>query len=333
MMPPAPTWIPPATPLARSFRAVDRRLPRLLGHLTLVGTLVLGPALAQLKVGMAVAAEESPRPKLSEAQKQEVRDRYDKATRFYYLRKYPEAVAEYEAIYLLSADPVMLYNIAQCHRQNDQPELALQFYKNYLRNAPAATNRADVEKKITEMDRLVEDRRKLAPPAAPVPVQPPAVLPAIPGPMAPASAGAGPEALPVPPPVGGATESGAASDVAAAAPSIPSRVWPITFMVGGGVFLATSVVLGAAAVSKAHQVESAAQVRGRTFDSDLQKTETSGQASSNLAVATGLIGAAALGTGIYLMIRRHRYTEVARGPAVLPVVGAGYAGALARVTF
>jgi hypothetical protein len=105
------------------------------------------------------------------------------------------------------------------------------------------------------------------------------------------------------------------------------------FMVGGGVFLATSVVLGAAAVSKAHEVESAAQVRGRVFDADLKKTEQSGQAASGLAAATGLIGAAALGTGVYLWIRYKRQTAVARGPLVVPVASAGYTGVVARVGF
>ena len=323
-----------AMPLCRP-RAPSRCRFRLTGHLGLVVLLAWAPGLA----GRAVAAEES-RPKLSEAQKQEVRDRYDKATRFYYLRKYPEAITEYEAIYLLSADPVMLYNIAQCHRQNDQPEQAAQFYKNYLRNAPTATNRADVEKKIVEMDRLVEDRRKLVQPtvpppsAAPSPVLPPAVTPgSLPG-------------VSAPPPVAGEPGPGAAvapasanppeADLTTSAPSPPSRIWPITFMVGGGVFLATSVVLGAVATSKARTVESASQTKLRAFDSDLQKTEESGQAASNLAVATGLIGAAALGTGIYLWLRARPRAEVAHGrerPSLAPVASAGYAGFLARVTF
>jgi hypothetical protein len=316
-------------------------------RLGLVATLALGPGLmggSGIWSGRALAAEET-RPKLTEAQKQEVRDRYDKATRFYYLRKYPEAVAEYEGIYLLSADPVMLYNIAQCHRQADQPEQALQFYKNYLRNAPGATNRADVEKRIAEMERLVEDRRKLASPspAAPAPVAspPPLVVPppapaggaVSPPPAAPGGGAApvGSSTLPSSPAISSPAPNALATDVA---PSPPSRVWPMIFMVGGGVFLATSVVLGAAAVSKAHQIESAAQVRGRPFDSDLQKTEQSGQAASGLAVFTGLVGAAALGAGIYLRIRANRAAaEVARGPVLVPVAGVGYAGVLGRVTF
>jgi hypothetical protein len=309
-------------------------------RLGLVTTLALGPTFVGGGSGVgparALAAEET-RPKLTEAQKQEVRERYDKATRFYYLRKYPEAIVEYEGIYLLSADPVMLYNIAQCHRQADQPEQALQFYKNYLRNAPTATNRADVEKKITEMERQVEDRRKLAQPTGPTGAAagpPPLVVPPPAGAVSPPPAGTGtpsaPSTMPTAPVM--TAPAATATDVA---PAPPSRVWPMIFMVGGGVFLATSVVLGAAAVSKAHEIESAAQVRGRAFDSDLQMTEQSGQAASGLAVFTGLVGAAALGTGIYLRIRANRAAaaEVARGPVLVPVASAGYAGVLGRVSF
>ena len=63
----------------------------------------------------------------------------------------------------------MLFNIAQCHKNSSQPEEAIRFYKNYLRNAPNAANRADVEKRIAEMERLAEERKRqaAAPPPAP----------------------------------------------------------------------------------------------------------------------------------------------------------------------
>ena len=105
-------------------------------------------------------AQEVARPQLSDTQKQKTKEHYEKATRLYNVGKYPEAIVEYEAAYLVSADPVMLFNIAQCHRLNSQPEEAARFYKNYLRNAPGAPNREDVERKIAEMERLTEERRR-----------------------------------------------------------------------------------------------------------------------------------------------------------------------------
>ena len=143
--------------------------------------------LAQLPLVPLAQAQEVSRPSLNEAQKQKTKEHYEKATRLYNVGKYQEAIAEYEAAYLVSADPVMLFNIAQCHRLNNQPDEAARFYKNYLRNAPGAPNRDDVERKIVEMERLSEERRRTnAPPVTPTP--PPGPAPTAP-PVAPAPAG------------------------------------------------------------------------------------------------------------------------------------------------
>ncbi len=305
-------------------------------------------------IGRAHAAE-GPRPKLTEAQKQEVRDRYDRATRFYYLRKYNEAIAQYETIYLLSADPVMLYNIAQCHRQADQPEQAVEFYKNYLRNAPAATNRTDVEKKIAEMEKVVDERRKIANPTASPTSPPPASAAPLPPPIAPTSpppstttappiATGRPPAVKEPPPIPTSMPTepmnppGEAT-IAAPAPSAEAtptanRMLPLSLLVGGGVFVATSVVLGLVAASKASTVEKAARERpSRIFDRDLEKTEDAGRTANGLAIGTGLIGMAAVGAGVYFLFVAQKADEAAREATVLPALGPGYAGATAQVRF
>jgi tetratricopeptide (TPR) repeat protein len=291
---------------------------------------------------VAYAADEPARPKLTEAQKQEIRDRYDRATKYYYLRKYSEAIAEYEAIYLISADPVMLYNIAQSYRNADQPETASQFYKNYLRNAPAAPNRADVEKKIVEMDRLVEERKaaKPATPAAPPPLVIPSPAPsaspsppdigvgtpppvaAEPGPVTPA---------PTPAEMGGP----ATIDLGTTAPPPPraSHALRWSMLIGGGVFLTTSLVLASVAGAKASDIEDAARPRNRAFDQDLQRTESDGRAASALAVGTGLLGAVGLGAGIYLWVTESARERAVARTTVVPVAGAGYAGALLRTRF
>ncbi len=49
-------------------------------------------------------------------------------------------------------DPVFLFNIAQCHRKMGHDKEAVDFYKSYLRNAPNAPNRADVQKRIQELE-------------------------------------------------------------------------------------------------------------------------------------------------------------------------------------
>jgi hypothetical protein len=73
-------------------------------------------------------------------------------TAYYNLDRQTEALAEYEAAYLAVPDPALLFNIAQCHRKLGHDKEAVAFYKTYLRNAPRAANRADVEKRIQEIE-------------------------------------------------------------------------------------------------------------------------------------------------------------------------------------
>jgi hypothetical protein len=312
-----------------------------------VTSITLALLLAQLPLVPLVQAQEVSRPALNEAQKVKTKEHYEKATRLYNVGKYQEAIAEYEAAYLVSADPVMLFNIAQCHRLNNQPDEAARFYKNYLRNAPGAPNRDDVERKIGEMERLSEERRRTnvspvtpaPPPSGPAATVPPIVPPpgpaVSPGSPPPLSAGAPPPAEPVTPgePVAGVSQS---------MPPSHSRVLPYTLMIAGGVLVATSVVFGAVAASKAKQVEDRAKVQGAIFDTSAKKLQDDGKAASGVAVLTGIAGLAAGGVGLYFLLRSPSSSETAAasdaapapaGTSVFPVVGAGTWGAGARFAF
>lgn len=72
-------------------------------------------------------------------------------TSLYNLGRFPEALREYEASYLAAADPALLFNIGQCHRKLGHRAEAIDFFRTYLRNAPNAPNRAEVEKRIAEL--------------------------------------------------------------------------------------------------------------------------------------------------------------------------------------
>jgi len=130
----------------------------------------------------AVASGRSAYAQLTPQQKQEIHQHYDRATRAYDLGKYPEAVDEYQKVYEIDGDPVMLYNIAQAYRLNDQPQEAIHFYRRYLQRAPEARNRDDVERKIAAQEKVIEDKRKAAaavqpPPPVVTPPPPPLVTP------------------------------------------------------------------------------------------------------------------------------------------------------------
>jgi tetratricopeptide (TPR) repeat protein len=299
--------------------------------------LAFGVLALALAMPARVQAQES-KPPLSEQQKQQFREHYEKGKRFFDLLKYAEAAEEYEKAYLAAPDPVMLFNIAQCHRLNEQPDEAIRFYKSYLRNAPTASNRADVEKRIAEMEKLSEERRKQAGQPGPVPVLPP------PGPATPAPETPAPTPATEPPPSPSpplamkppAPDSMGVSATATPAPA-PSRLVPKVLLLGGGVLLTTSVVTGLVALSKAKQVEDAGKEKTRAFDSGLQSAEKSGKAASAVAVATGLAGVAVGAVGVILWIRSAPSTSVestgSAAPAVYPIAGPGLAGAGARFAF
>ncbi len=120
-------------------------------------------------VAAIVATGRPARAQLTPQQKQEIHQHYDRATRAYDLGKYPEAVDEYQKVYEIDGDPVMLYNIAQAYRLNDQPQDAIHFYRRYLQRAPEARNRDDVERKIAAQEKVIEEKRKAAAAVQPPP--------------------------------------------------------------------------------------------------------------------------------------------------------------------
>jgi tetratricopeptide (TPR) repeat protein len=104
---------------------------------------------------------------LTMAQKQEIRAHYQRASRDYDLGKFDEAIDEYQVIYEIDGDPVMLYNLAQAYRLADQPEKAIQFYRRYLQRSPEARNRDAVEQKIAALAKSLAEHGKAAPPISP----------------------------------------------------------------------------------------------------------------------------------------------------------------------
>ncbi len=152
---------------------------------------------------LALGSKEA-RAQLSAQQKQEIHVHYQQATRAYDLGKYQEAVDEYQKVYEIDGDPVMLYNIAQAYRLNDQPQESIHFYRRYLQRSPEARNKDDVERKITAMEKLIEERRKAAaavvpPPPKPVVVEPKPVPPPPPVVTAPVVVAPPPPPPPEPP--------------------------------------------------------------------------------------------------------------------------------------
>jgi tetratricopeptide (TPR) repeat protein len=76
---------------------------------------------------------------------------YEAGVRHFDLSEYEPALADFKEAYRNKPDPALLYNIAQCHRRLGHTDEAIAFYRSYLRRAPGAKNREEVERRISEL--------------------------------------------------------------------------------------------------------------------------------------------------------------------------------------
>jgi tetratricopeptide (TPR) repeat protein len=95
------------------------------------------------------------------------REHYQRGTTLYDLQRFAEAAREYEIAFEMKDEPALLFNIAQAYRFAGDNGKALGAFKAYLRRLPNAPNRAAVEARIADLQRLVEEQKKSqeAPPA------------------------------------------------------------------------------------------------------------------------------------------------------------------------
>src|SRR3954468_960022 len=105
------------------------------------------------------------------------RDHYERGLAKYNLAEFDAAIVEFKQSYELSKAPRLLFNIAQAYRLKKDYESALYFYNTYLRADPNPPNLDDVDAKIDEMKRALDEQHKQAltppPPVVPPPVTPP----------------------------------------------------------------------------------------------------------------------------------------------------------------
>jgi hypothetical protein len=83
-------------------------------------------------------------------------DHYKKGRTHYDLGRFDDAINEFQQAYELKPDPAYLFNIAQAYRQKGDPAKAVFFYKRYLALYPTAPNKADVEKRIAELEDIIK---------------------------------------------------------------------------------------------------------------------------------------------------------------------------------
>lgn len=94
------------------------------------------------------------------------KDHFNRGVKLYNLGHFQEAIPEFEKAYEIDPAPILLFNIAQSHRQNGNKERALFFYRRYLEQEPNTSKRADVEQRMKELAQALqqENEQKQKPP-------------------------------------------------------------------------------------------------------------------------------------------------------------------------
>jgi tetratricopeptide (TPR) repeat protein len=212
---------------------------------------------------------------------------YEEGERYYNLADYEKAIARFKDANQLLPEPLFLYNIAQAYRQMGHCQSAKTFYRNYLRAAPDAPNRAKVEQRIAEMDACLASKPTDTP--DPPPQQP--VEPPTPAPTAPA---------PTPESTAPIVETGPAT----ASPAPPrGRGVRIAGLVTGGVGL---VLVGAgayfasSAAGHADDLERQCRDGCSADDPAVRDADEAGESASRSAAITLSVGGAAVAAGAAL---------------------------------
>jgi tetratricopeptide (TPR) repeat protein len=243
------------------------------------------------------------------------REHYFKGTKAFDLGLYEEAITEYQAAYKAKDDPALLYNIAQAHRLAGHAPEALRFYKVYLSKLPHAANRPEVEVKIAELEKLVEQQKKTTRELPPDQVKPIELTPRSEAP---------PPTEPVPTP-----ETRSPPPPAEAPPPAIDRSAGRTKKIAGFAVAGVGVALlaaGAGLTAVAKQDESDLAVQ---YDPG---KESAGKTFATVGPVLLGVGAAAAVAGVVVAALGFRDAKAAR-VALRPVLGPRIAGASLGLSF
>lgn len=193
-----------------------------------------------LTLALAAAFAMLPAAARADDTTQRAKEYFQQGTTSFNLGDFDKAIEAFQEAYKAKPDPLFLYNIGQAYRLKGDIPKALFFYRGYLRNAPKAANRAEVEAKIAALQKEANEPKSgtpngAPPPVAPTPVAPPPpVTPPLPH-TAPPPPPPGPTPV-APPPVGTPPLAGPGTEVPAPAPMTeapapvePSENRPIDF--------------------------------------------------------------------------------------------------------
>jgi tetratricopeptide (TPR) repeat protein len=233
-------------------------------------------------------------PRAAHADAKSAKPFYDRGITHYNLGHFAEAIAEFEKAYQEDPAPILLFNIAQAHRQSGNAERAIFFYRRFLEGKPDAPNKADVQKRIAELEEIVrrQNESKAQPPSQvessdsthaagpPAPAMPPPTLTVDPSAQPPV-------VTPISAPASGIATS--PQPAPASSPGKALRVAGIATASAGAASVVLGIVFSAKASSASDDV-----TKAKVFDPG---ADSSGQTAATMQWVFYGIGAAALGAG------------------------------------
>lgn len=124
--------------------------------LALLAILVLflgvpGAAQADRGEDSAPSRADPEKPSSDPSAREKAKALFEEANAHYKVREFEKALQGFKEAYLLSEEPVLLFNMAQCYRQLDRQEEALKTYQAFLLEDPNSPLRANAEARIKEL--------------------------------------------------------------------------------------------------------------------------------------------------------------------------------------
>jgi tetratricopeptide (TPR) repeat protein len=287
------------------------------------------PGCATLLICAALAG-----PRTARADTASAKPFYDRGIVEYNLGHFAEAIVQFEKAYEQDRAPILLFNIAQAHRQSGNPERALFFYRRYLEGDPHAANRPDVEKRMAELDEMVKRQAEvksrpptavaLSPAMAAQPAPVPATAVAAPGSGPPPASAASPAEVT---PAATASTTASAPQTGGGGSGSTLKIAGIATASAGAASVLVGVLFSAKVSSGSDDVTSAP-----VFNPD---AESSAKSAATMQWVFYGVGVAAIAAGAGLYYFGHQKARATESQvALIPVVAPGQpAGAALWMTF
>jgi hypothetical protein len=133
---------------------MNKTAPRLNGWAPAALSVFVINLVSSINLLVLPASSQAAEPPSSPSVAQRAKQHYLKGEAYFKAHDFSAAMGEYQSGYEEKADPVFVFNIAQCQRLLGHLGPALESYRRYLREAPEGAGRAVAERQIADLERL-----------------------------------------------------------------------------------------------------------------------------------------------------------------------------------